>query len=201
MIKARVMLQETNIKKSGSNKHLGFSYMELEDFLPTINRINNELQLCTQFSILSDTAILTVMDAEAPDEMFNMQFASPVAIAKLQGNASPIQELGAQHTYMRRYLYLMAYEISESDALDAQIGKVDNDKAKTQKVADKPKTSQEPQVISEPQKKRLFAIMKEHNKSNNEVKAYMFEHCHEKLSTSDLTQPEYKLLCEWIEKK
>ena len=121
LAKARTMLQEKEIKKSGKNKHLNFNYMELEDFLPEINRINNEIGLVTVFSILDEEAILTVIDTE-PDGL-RIKFISPIAQAKLQGNASPIQELGALHTYMRRYMLLMAYEICESDALDANIGK------------------------------------------------------------------------------
>ena len=37
--------------------------------------------------------------------------------------AHPIQNLGAIETYKRRYLYLTAYEIVESDYLDAIQGK------------------------------------------------------------------------------
>lgn len=121
LAKARTMLQEKEIKKSGKNKHLNFNYMELEDFLPEVNRINKEIGLVTIFSICGEEAFLKVVDTE--EEEKTITFSSPTAQAKLQGNASPIQELGALHTYMRRYMLLMAYEICESDALDANIGK------------------------------------------------------------------------------
>ena len=43
--KARVELQEMNLKKSGQNKFAGFSYYELSDFLPAINIICNNVNL------------------------------------------------------------------------------------------------------------------------------------------------------------
>lgn len=129
LLKARLMLQSTSIKKSGHNKNLGFKYMELDDFLPRVNEINDELKLLTMFSITSERATCTLINAEKPEEQ--LAFESHVAYAKLQGGAAPIQELGSQHTYMRRYLYLMVYEISENDTLDPTIG---SDKPKKEKA-------------------------------------------------------------------
>jgi hypothetical protein len=126
--KARVMLQTSVIKKSGKNTHLNFSYMELDDFLPRVNEINDELKLLTVFSINREKATCILINSEKPEEQ--IIFESQTEHAKLQGNAAPIQELGSQHTYMRRYLYLMVYEISESDSLDGAIG---SDKPKKEK--------------------------------------------------------------------
>ena len=130
------MLQQTDIKKSGHNKNLGFKYMELDDFLPRVNEINNELKLFTMFSITSERATCTLINAEKPEEQ--VMFESHIAHAKLQNGAAPIQELGSQHTYMRRYLYLMVYEISENDTLDPAIG----DKQENDKNTDKVTTQQ-----------------------------------------------------------
>jgi len=137
LLKARIMLQQTDIKKSGHNKNLGFKYMELDDFLPRVNEINNELKLFTMFSITSERATCTLINAEKTDEQIT--FESHIAHAKLQGGAAPIQELGSQHTYMRRYLYLMVYEISENDTLDPAIGEPNKDKPQQ---ADKVTTQQ-----------------------------------------------------------
>ncbi len=124
LLKARVMLQSSKIKKSGKNNHLKFEYMELDDFLPTLNKINEELKLFTMFSISESIATCTVLNAEKPEEQ--IVFQTPTAEATLKGGGSKIQELGSMHTYLRRYLYLMVYEITESDALDAQVGQNNN---------------------------------------------------------------------------
>ena len=51
-------------------------------------------------------------------------FTSNIANANLSG-CTAIQSLGAVHTYLKRYLYLNALEIVESDALDSMTGAKD----------------------------------------------------------------------------
>lgn len=144
---ARVLLQKSPIKKSGKNPHLKFDYMELEDFLPTINTINEQIGLTPVFSINETGATLRIYDHDSDGVI---EFTSPVAHAKLQGNASPIQELGSQHTYMRRYMYLLAYEICENDVLDKQVGD-------QQPKQEQPK----PQVITPEQALALITLVAE----------------------------------------
>jgi hypothetical protein len=114
----RVELQNKKLKKSGENKFAKFKYYELTDFLPTVNQMFLDKGLFSNFSISGNTALLTIIDTEDSDEQ---TFESPIADAELKG-CTPIQSLGAIHTYMKRYLYLNALEIVESDALDASVG-------------------------------------------------------------------------------
>lgn len=113
---ARVELQKRALKKSGYNGFSKFEYFQLQDFLPAINEIFNELKLCSVFTIDGAFATLTVINSEKTDEQ--QQFISPVAESGIKG-ATPIQNLGGVHTYMRRYMWLMAMEIVEHDAIDA----------------------------------------------------------------------------------
>jgi len=179
---ARVKLQKSEIKKSGKNKHLGFEYFELADFLPTINEINLELGIVTSFSISETLATLTVFNAEKPEE--TIVFTSPVAHAKLQGNASPIQELGSQHTYMRRYLYLMAYEIIENDSLDAQIA------PQGQNNQQSTNTSSNVKKLSDGQIKRLYAISNSKGRTAEQVNAAVKSH-YKVESVADLSKKQY----------
>lgn len=121
---ARVKLQEKKLKKSGFNSYSKFSYFELSDFLPSINQIFNEEKLTSQFSFELiegvEHATLTIINAEKAEE--TIKFTTPIAEAGMKG-ATPIQQLGAVHTYLRRYLWLMAMEICEHDAIDATSGK------------------------------------------------------------------------------
>jgi hypothetical protein len=122
MQNARSMLQEMNLKKSGKNKFSGFSYYELADFIPAINKIFQDLKLYSIFSINNEReASLSVINAENPEE--KVIFTSPTVDVELKG-CTPIQGLGAVHTYMTRYLYLNALEIVENDALDSQAGNI-----------------------------------------------------------------------------
>ena len=124
--KARVLLQELPLKKSGFNSYAGFKYFELADFLPDINVIFDNLGLCSVFTIHDDVATLRIFDSEFGGAIL---FRSPIADAA-SGKAPPIQALGSMHTYLRRYLMLNALEITEHDAVDATIKKDEPKSAK-----------------------------------------------------------------------
>jgi len=117
--KARIALQNTALKKSGHNKFAGFKYFELSDLLPHINNIFDDLGLFSAFNIRDGLATLTIVDTDEPDKM--VSFSSPIADASVKGT-TPVQSLGAVHTYLKRYLYLNALEIIENDTLDANVG-------------------------------------------------------------------------------
>lgn len=117
--KARVELQDMNLKKSGQNKFAGFSYYELSDFLPAINIICNNVGLFTAISFEMDYAILRIYDCEDMDKF--IEFKSPMKEIQQKG-CNDIQSLGSVETYSRRYLYLTAFEIVENDFSDAVLG-------------------------------------------------------------------------------
>lgn len=127
---ARVDLLAAPIKKSGKNKFAGYEYFELEDFLPTVQKIFAAHSLCGVMSFSADTAKLAI---HSGSEL--IEFTAPMATAELKGCHS-IQNMGAVISYMRRYLYMLALEICEHDELDATTGK---DKQKTAPDSDKQK--------------------------------------------------------------
>lgn len=121
--KCRVELQQKNLKKSGMNNGVGYKYYELADFLPTVNELFDKYGLCSNFSINSlDQASLTIFDVDHSDQ--SIIFESPIASA-LVGKQLPIQALGSQHTYMKRYLYMNALEIIENDYIESIAGRKD----------------------------------------------------------------------------
>lgn len=111
------MLASKSLKKSGQNRHHGFSYFELGDFLPEVQKIFAEVGLCGRTWFDATQGHLFIYDSADPGSF--VFFSSPTAEAKL-AKGTPIQELGAMHTYMRRYLWVMAMEIVENDIVDAQ---------------------------------------------------------------------------------
>lgn len=127
--KARVELQNKQLKKSGKNSYSGFTYFELGDFLPAANEIFQGLGLCPLFSLFLDKAQLVISDTESDSTVV---FETPSANAQLKG-CTEIQSLGAVHTYLKRYLYLNALEIVESDYLDPLAG---SDKVEEPKESD-----------------------------------------------------------------
>ena len=124
--KARIELQNKKLKKSGKNKFSGFSYYELADFLPIVNQIFYDLKLSSNFSILEGIAKLTITDWEDKTQEI---FTSPIEDLELKG-CTKVQALGGVHTYLKRYLYINALEIVESDMLDAKAGEIEEVKTK-----------------------------------------------------------------------
>lgn len=133
LARAKVMLQKSGLKKSGYNPYDKFYYFDLGDFLPRVNEIFDELGLIGVFNIESrnsdgfegEMANLTVINVDQIDDY--ILFSSPTAEA---AQRNPIQGLGSKHTYMRRYLYMEALDIAETDMVDAGAGTHMEEKAK-----------------------------------------------------------------------
>ena len=115
LMQARLKLQTTKIAKSGHNKFAGYSYMQLDDFLPVTQNIFAELGLCGIISYGMEIATLTITDTDGGGEIV---IQSPMSTAALKG-CHEVQNLGAVQTYLRRYLWVTAMEIVEHDALDS----------------------------------------------------------------------------------
>jgi hypothetical protein len=114
---ARVKLHNTQLHKSGKNSFAKFNYFELGDFVPQVTAIFNDLGLCETISFTQETAYLTIYNVDGEKDDF-VTFTSPMVYANME-KLQAIQNLGSTHTYMRRYLWLMAMEIVENDAVDA----------------------------------------------------------------------------------
>lgn len=158
---AKVELQKADIKKSGHSKFAGYRYFELSDFLPKINEIFLDLKLFSRIEFSAEMATLEVIDAEKPED--KVAFTSPMASANLKG-CHEIQNLGAVQTYQRRYLYTMALDVAESDALEATTGKHEPEKSVTPPA---PKVSAEKVVaiknLAEVKGTDVPALMKYYN--------------------------------------
>lgn len=122
--KCRMELNKKKLTKSGHNSYSGYKYFELSDFLPTINELFFQNGLSSEFNIYDKVAILKIIDVE--DNKSQIVFKIPVADVKING-CSPIQALGGQITYLRRYLYINALEIAETDIVDNQPNKTSDE--------------------------------------------------------------------------
>lgn len=127
LLKAREMFLQADVQKTGKNMHLSFKYFELDDIVPTAVRIFSEVGLIPIVNFTSDTATMNIVNTDNPDE--SVPFVAPFnQIAPIVSNTgkqatNEMQALGSSITYMRRYLYMMALDICESDGIDGEIGK------------------------------------------------------------------------------
>ena len=165
----RVKLQAINPKKTGNNKFAGYSYYELGDFIPHVNSLMDELKLTSCLSF-GDIGLLEIINVEAPDE--RITFTAPMSTAELKG-CHAVQNLGAVITYIRRYLWTNALELTEHDALDATTGKDETKPASRPNTppADKNAPQSQPTALSDKQIGRLYAIAKGKGKSGDIVNA------------------------------
>ena len=103
--------------------HLSFKYFELEDIVPTAIRIFNEVGLIPVVNFTADVATMNIINTDNPEE--SVPFVAPFnQIAPIVSNAgkqatNEMQALGSSITYMRRYLYMIALDICESDSAPA----------------------------------------------------------------------------------
>ena len=135
---ARHELVNSGIKKTGHNKFGGWYYYELGDFIPTVHKIFDAVGLCGVVTF-GEMAMLTVYDT---DDGSSVQFFSPIVYAE-NSKGQAIQVLGSTHTYLRRYLWLLAMEITESDQIDSQ-----QQEEKPVKI-EKPKPAAKPPAVIE----------------------------------------------------
>lgn len=118
---ARLRFHSLPLKKSGHNKFAGYRYFELGDFLVPALQICEEVGISCTISFASDNATMRIVDI---DDGSAIILNTPMADASTKGQL-PIQSLGSQHTYLRRYLWMLALEIVEHDAIDAVAGNVE----------------------------------------------------------------------------
>ena len=135
IIKIRVKLQSSNLKKSGKNRFAGFEYFELADFLPKLNELMEEEGINDIFTIGENVAKLTLIKGEERQEytLPFYRFETPLNLKKdkngnfmkdSNGNylevksMQDIQYLGALNTYYKRYLYLNAFGITDGEVID-----------------------------------------------------------------------------------
>ncbi len=129
----RVELSKMNLKRSALNKFSGFSYFELGDFISQVNDLCLKYGLFTYEDITIEFGRITAVNIDNPEEIFTLT----IPLAEVEVKSMPIiQARGALLTYARRYLYMLLFEIAESDTLDAIIGDNDKKPAKTKKNAE-----------------------------------------------------------------
>lgn len=108
----RKEIRALGLEKKGWNPHTKSHFFELSDFLPQAMDLFDREGIFPRVCFEQIHAELTFVDVENPKD--TITFTSPMSEAKLPG-AHAVQNLGAVHTYLRRYLYILALELLETD--------------------------------------------------------------------------------------
>ena len=83
--------------------------------MPLVNELCSKHHITPIVTFTTQEAKLTIYNQDDRNDF--VEFTSPFVICELKGS-NKIQALGSSHTYLRRYLYLTAFEIVESDGID-----------------------------------------------------------------------------------
>ena len=127
LLEARVLFMEEDVKKSGKNMKMSYKYFELQDIVPVALPIFQKVGLLPVTTFENDVATMSVINVDNPTDYINftspMREIDPIVSAKTGGEVTnAIQRLGSVETYQRRYLYMIALDIVESDSIEPTTG-------------------------------------------------------------------------------
>lgn len=127
LLEARTLFMEEDVKKSGKNMKMSYKYFELQDIVPVALPIFKKVGLLPVTTFTNDVATMVLHDVDNPTDYIT--FTSPMRdIAPIISNTTggevtnAIQRLGSVETYQRRYLYMIALDIVESDSIEPSTG-------------------------------------------------------------------------------
>jgi hypothetical protein len=115
-------LSQADLKQTGKNTHYNWGYTELNDFLPQLIKLMSETRVLSKFdfpAVEGEPVKLTIFDIDSSDKL---EYTSPMSTADLKG-AHKVQNLGAVQTYLRRYMYMFAFDVVARDVLDQTMDK------------------------------------------------------------------------------
>lgn len=130
---ARTQFHGLKLAKTGKFPKGRGGYFELGDFIVPALSTFAQAGLSGVVSFGDGEARLDVVNVDDPSQV--IRFCSPMGSASLQG-CHEVQNIGAVQTYQRRYLWMMALEIVEHDALDGSLGDAPQQDHTPARVAD-----------------------------------------------------------------
>lgn len=114
----QTVLMSEKLPKSGFNRFSKNKYHELKDILPPIVRECNKRDLVLLFNFNHDYAYLDVTNKQNVEDYYRFSMPMPDLVA-LNSKMNLIQSIGADTTYLKRYLLIQAFLILEDDVADA----------------------------------------------------------------------------------
>lgn len=202
---------ELKAPKNQRNNFGGYDYRSCEDILEAVKplckahnvvlNISDEIVMVGERYYVRATATLIDLDDQKGDAIATIE---NVAYAREEENKKGMdasQVTGATSSYARKYALNGLFCIddtkdADTDAYQKQ-NKVDNkttSKPAYENRTQKPQTQQTPKLISDAQRKRLFAIS---NGNNEVVKRVLERYKYEK--TEQIKMSDYEQICNEIE--
>lgn len=119
LAEARLEFLNAEVKKSGKNMHAEFKYFELHDIVPVATKIFTEKGLTFLITFASGIAVGRLVDVLNENDYIEVTFPMRAIAEPAKFRMNEVQALGAEITYMRRYLYMLILDIVAPDVLDS----------------------------------------------------------------------------------
>lgn len=143
--KVRMAILQRSLTKD--KKAFSYNYIDLPQIEPIITEECSNVGLLTIVDFPQGMAVMKVYDLDAKNtgEMSTLTISAPCdyTLVDIKGS-QPIQKVGGMMTYMRRYLYMTLFAISEHDAVEG-IGKLSQESANDNAEQGEPQTENQPQ--------------------------------------------------------
>jgi len=194
LAKARLYFLNSKISKSGKNMAMEFKYFELEDIVPTAIRIFDRVGLLAVDDLSGDVASLTIFNTDEPCQapiQFRMPYREIDQIVSKTGKVvtNPLQALGSSVTYLRRYLWMIALDITEPDSVDpALINAVPEEE---EDIPQPKKTAPKPPATPAERKEAKQELVKESNGNASEEQIELLKSLCRSILDADDTKEEF----------
>lgn len=149
LLKARIDFLKKGVSKSGVNLHAEFKYFELEDIVPIATEIFSQYNCLFIASFPDGKAVGKLVDADDPESEIIVTFDTRSIAEPGKFRMNEVQGLGAEITYMRRYLYFLILDVVEADKFDAESGKDTPATTQTKTKAEKPVSTEKREEIKQ----------------------------------------------------
>lgn len=121
----QLALMKRDIKKTGYNKFKKYYYHTLDDLMPHCLEECHKQGLTFFFNFRNNEAIIRLHDWENPTDSIScgLPFPELVPPAKDVKNKNNVivQDVGASVTYLKRYLLIDLFDISEGELIDSEL--------------------------------------------------------------------------------
>lgn len=123
LLASRIDFLKSGVSKSGINMHAEFKYFELEDIVPMATSIFYKYNCVFVTSFPDGKAVGKLINLDNTEEEVVVEFNARSIAEPAKFRMNEVQGLGAEITYMRRYLYFLILDVVEADAFDCDSGK------------------------------------------------------------------------------
>lgn len=148
LLHSRVEFLAKKVKQTGINTHAEFTYFELKDIVPVATEVFSKYNCIFLTTFPEGKAVGKLVNLDNIEETITVEFEARSIAEPAKFRMNEVQGLGAEITYMRRYLYFLILDIVVADDFDGESGRnTEDDTPAATPVKKKPVTAEKREEI------------------------------------------------------